>query len=182
MRAIFVLLFTVIGATGGLAQRANVDWKYYGGATIGNDPEQCFFEAKGIVRPAENHVRVWTKCLSQKDLDAIDIEKDYNGTILENTAQKRAHGYLPPIALTETLDDDQITIAITYEESANVSGIRPTSRIFYELNCAERAVQELSLNFELDGKIFSRETPGSWKHAPPETNAARMLNILCRSP
>jgi len=85
------ILFAVVGSSPAvLAQALSVDWKFYGGASLGGDSE-CFYDAKGVVQGPDGHIRVWTKCLLQKDMDSIDIKKDFDGTILENTAQKVAN-------------------------------------------------------------------------------------------
>src|SRR5690348_12106694 len=99
-------LFAVIGAA--FAQGLSVDWKYYGGGpvTVTNaygvdDQTVCFYDAKGITRPGA-HIRVWIKCLNQKDVDDVDISKDFDGAILENTARKIASYYVPPFARVES--------------------------------------------------------------------------------
>jgi hypothetical protein len=108
------ILFAVVGAPAGLAKRRlSVDWKFYGGASLDGHSE-CFYDAKGVVPGPDGHIRVWTNCLLQKDMDSIDIKKDFDGKILANTAQKVANQYVPPIATVETIDVNQrIVDAVT---------------------------------------------------------------------
>ena len=176
----FVLTAAVAGASAGLAEELSVDWKLYGFVSNDTkDPEECYYDAKGIVRGTDSHIRVWTKCLLQKDMDNIDIEKDFEGKILKNAAQKIVHYYVPPIAAIETIDVNQSMIITQYEETANISYIEPRARIFYELNCPEKMLRELSISIRANGKFGSRNEPGKWSYVAPETNGARLLKILC---
>jgi hypothetical protein len=134
----------------------------------------------GVVREPHSPLRVWTKCLPQKDVDNVDIKKDFGGKILENTAQKVARHYIPPIGAAETIDADQSMQFIEYEEVANISNIEPHAKIFYELNCSERMLRELSIFFQLNGKTRSSDKPRDWTYVPPEGNGARLLKILCQ--
>jgi hypothetical protein len=177
---LLVMLITVGSApAAGLAQALSVDWKLYGFALVDGDSEQCFYDAKGITHEPEGHIRVWTKCLLKKDLDGIDIQKDFDGQILENTAQKVAHYYVPPIAEVQTIDAKQAVTVTLSEETANISNIRPHARIFYEFNCSERMLRALSITIQTNGKFGSSQIPGQWEYVAPETNAATLLKILC---
>jgi hypothetical protein len=75
------------------AQAADVDWKMYGTASI-DGGVVCFYESKSVV--AQPILRVWTKCLSQKDLDSIDIKSELGKKIVENAARKMTDLYVPP--------------------------------------------------------------------------------------
>jgi len=66
-----------------------------------------------------------------------------------------------------------------YEETANISNIQPRARIFYELNCSDRMLRELSIYVQANGKAGSRDKPGDWSNVPPEGNGASLLKILC---
>jgi hypothetical protein len=108
-------LLLVVGATTGLAQTGS-DWKMYGTASI-SEPHICFYDAKGITRTPASLVRVWTKCLSQQDLEKVDIKQDYSGKIVENAANKITRGYLPPLALLDDdVDFDKAMSITAYEE------------------------------------------------------------------
>jgi hypothetical protein len=157
-----------------------VDWKWYGGLVQGKETIECFYDAKGIIHQPDTHIRVWTKCLLQKDLDGVDIQKDFGGAILNNTARKVANYYIPPIALVQrNVDVNQAMTITQYEETADIAYINPVSTIFYELNCSDRMERELSLTVKVKGKTSSHDTPLDWKYIPPEGNAATLLQILC---
>lgn len=69
---IFACLLLSVGvAPPDLAQELSVDWKFYGGASV-QGSDFCFYDAKGVIQTPDGHMRVWTKCLPQKDLDSID--------------------------------------------------------------------------------------------------------------
>ncbi len=159
----YTLFAVIAGAWAASARELSVDWKFYGGATFGrNDYNICFYDASGVVREPDSHIRVWTKCLPQKNIDSVDTKKDFDGRILEKTAEKVAHHYVPPIAGVEATDFDQ-SIAITgYEEIANIGSIEPHAKIFYELNCPERMSRELSMYFQIDRKSGSSNKPNDW--------------------
>jgi hypothetical protein len=82
-----------------LAQASDVDWKMYGSAAVQEGGEVCFFDAMGVAHAADGNVRVWTKCLSQKKMDNIDIKHEFGGQILQNTLQKIFQYYIPPFAI-----------------------------------------------------------------------------------
>jgi len=170
-------LFAFIGGAA-FAQSASVDWKMYGAVSFG-ESGVCFYDAKGMRGGPDGTIRVWTKCLRQKDLDGIDFKKPANNTILNEAAKKMLTGYMPPIASVETIDDDQKTAFISYEVTADLSNLKPQSRIYYELNCPERMIRELSMSFEVKGKSTFQDKPREWQYVPPEGNGDRLLRLLC---
>jgi hypothetical protein len=90
-----------------LAKAISVDWKFYGGASVGGDHQFCFYDAEGVVQRPDGQIRVWTKFLPQKAMDSVDIKKDFDRKILENTAEKVARYYMPPLATVEAIDANQ---------------------------------------------------------------------------
>src|SRR5215471_4910308 len=104
------------------AQAADVDWKMYGTASI-DGGVVCFYEGKGIIARAPSILRVWTKCLLQKDLDAVDMGSEVGKKIVESAARKMGNIYVPLIAVAEDIDFDQAIGVVTYEETANLSNI-----------------------------------------------------------
>jgi hypothetical protein len=172
--SIALVAFAAITAT---AQAADVDWKMYGGASV-SEPELCFYDAKGAVRTPERLASVLTKCFSRKDLDNIDVDKDFAGRISKNTARKMQDGYTPPIGLVEDIDVDHAFVVAMYEEIANISGIQPQATISYEFNCPQKIMRELSI--DLRNRPGSKNTPSNWRYVPSKGNEASLLKILCR--
>jgi hypothetical protein len=116
-----VLALTVAAS----AKAADVDWKMYGTASLDDGRVVCFYDAQGVAHTSDRHVRVWTKCLFQKALDAVDIKGEFGGRIVENTARKMINKYVPPIAALENIDFDQAMVVTQYEETADISNIQP---------------------------------------------------------
>jgi hypothetical protein len=168
-------------ATTSFAQEPDVDWKFYGGARLTDEASGCFFDAKGVTPLPENHLRVWTKCSLMKDMDNIDVAKDFNGKIMEDAAHKIANYYVPPLATVEKLEVQQAQAITMYEEIANSGYIQPQSRILYELDCPKQMLRELSISIQTDGKSSSINKPRDWQYIPPEGNAATLSKILCRA-
>jgi hypothetical protein len=95
------LLATPIGGTT-IAFADDVDWRLYGGATVENTPEICFFDAKGVTQESVGQLRAWTKCLDQKELGNVLLDE----TSLKKAARKRLSGYVPPIVTIGLLKSD----------------------------------------------------------------------------
>lgn len=172
--AALTLFFTCIASIP-TAQSADVDWKYYGGTKTA----VCFFEANGIEHSKIGNIRVWAKCLSKSDLESVDAESDADGKILNASASKIGTYYMPPIDRVEPLNEDQkITITI-YEVTANIAFFEPQASIFYELNCKERLVRELSISVVSAGRKGERRKPTDWWHVPPEGNISALQKLLC---
>jgi hypothetical protein len=161
-----------------LARAEDVDWKVYGSVPIpvNQGGSVCFYEANGIVRTADKHLRVWTKCLAQKDLDAVDTKGEAGRKIVENATRKVIAHYVPPIALIDDIDSDQATAVIRYEETANIGGIPPQAQFFYEFNCPELMMRRLSAYVPPKRR---NDKPTAWEHIPPEGTGARLSEILC---
>jgi hypothetical protein len=162
------------------ASASDVDWKFYGDSTVGGDEHMCFFDLRGAAQAPNRHIKVWTKCLSKKAIEGINIEKDFGGKILNNVTEKIIGRYIPPISLVEGIGYDQATEVATFEEIAGVSDIQPAARIFYELDCPKTILRELSIEVvDVDGRSGSRHSASDWKYVAPETNGARLEKILC---
>lgn len=175
-KAIIVALALAVGfAQCANAVSAEVDWKLYGGI----DGMRCFYEKTGIRQLPDHLVRVWTKCLRQRDLDAFDVTKAANKAVLESSAQHVAHYYVPPLALVEDATLDQVLTITMYEAVASLGRIEAQVSIYYEMNCQERMIRELSLSATLKGRSQTSDRPTAWRYVPPEGNAARLVQMLC---
>jgi hypothetical protein len=173
------ILLSIVAVSAGVAQGFNVDWKFYGGASLLGESSVCFYDAKGVAHAPDGHIRVWTKCLPQENLNSIDNKTELGRKIINNAVQKMIAFYRPSIANIDPFFSDKIPEIITYEEAGNVSYITPHARIFYELNCSEQMLRELSVYFRSDGKSGSRDKPGEWKYQSPggSSRCPRLINI-----
>ena len=175
MRARYLALVVLI-ASPRFAEASNVDWKFYGGAdlvgAVAGEHSICFYDENGVDRRSDGHIRVWVKCLPQKDLDAFDMEQARNKSILEETGRRVASYYVPPVGRLEDLNQGQALTITGYEVIADMGDIKPQAQIFYELNCSERMLRELSMHIESGGKSGSFDKPRDWRYVPPETVSA----------
>jgi hypothetical protein len=172
-----ISMLVVAISSSGYAQISDVDWKLYGGAAVSGQ-SFCFYEARGITRQPAKHVRVWTKCLSKADLDTA-FESDPDKKIVEATAKKVAAYYVPPIAMIQNLDANDAMVMTGYEEVADLGNVQAQSQIFYELNCPDRMLRELSIDLHINGKVGAVNKPSDWKYVAPEGNAATLIKLLC---
>jgi len=178
MWTLVLLLIPMMAVPTVRGQTLDVDWKLYGGAPIAGE-SLCFYDAKGLTRQPDGYIRLWTKCLLKTDLDGINIEKDFDGRIVRAAAEKVAHYYVPPISKIQNVDANHAIVITGYEQIADIAGLQPQSRIFYELNCPDRMLRELSIDLHINGQIGSSNKPNDWKYVPPEGNGAALLKILC---
>jgi hypothetical protein len=135
----------MVAGTAGLsthAKASDTDWKLYGSNTVNGDTDLCFFDHKGAVQGSDNHIKVWIKCLHKKDTDAVDIEKDYGGKIINSVASKMLDKYIPPIALVEDTNIDQATDIATLEEIADVASLQPSARIPLSIELIEKPASD----------------------------------------
>ena len=186
MKRIGALAFVItvgVGALSALAQAPSVDWKVYGGVKLdGNADGTCFYDAKSVGMQSGGLIQVWTKCLLDKEIDDFDETTDIGKKAVANAAHKMVHIYVPPYAAIADNVDYNKTMEITLaEEIADLSYIQPRASIFYELNCSDRMLRELSISVQTSDKKSSSDTPGNWRDVSPEGNAANLLKILCPS-
>ena len=78
------------------AQASDVDWKLYGYAAVQQGGEVCFFDAMGVAHAADGNVRVWTKCLSQKKMDNIELSIELNVPTARNHNGPTEWKYISP--------------------------------------------------------------------------------------
>jgi hypothetical protein len=101
------------------------------------------------------NIQVWTKCLTQKDLDSIDIEHD---------------------------NSDRALTVITYEVIADRAYLQPIARMLLA-NCSDRLSRQLSvyLNAPSEKSFSSERTRGGGRgeHVAPEGNTADLLKLVC---
>ena len=179
MRA-FLIAMAVLALFATLASaQTNVDWKYFGGADVsgktGKIDLACFYDANSIDQPTSGHVRAWTKCIDEKDINNFDYKSDLGKKIIKATADKIAAHYFPPYAAINDVSFDTMMNLVGSEQLADLSYIQPVSRIFFEYNCPEKMYRELSISMLSGGK----DTSSIWKYTPPEGIGANLNRLLC---
>ncbi len=177
--AIAAVLALLAGPLPAHAQAATADWKFYGAGNTGV-ASLCFYDARGAASSADGHVRVLTKCLREKDIDALDVERALGGKIMKKAAQKAADYYVPPIAAVTDVDFDQTLSIVLDEEIANSGEVQPQSTVLYELDCHGLMLRELSMSSDAPREAGAQDQAGTWKSITPDGNGATLAKLLCR--
>jgi len=175
-RALTALFAFAVGMSSAFAQPSGADWKLFGTNNV-LELNWCFFDVNTLVRGTNGHTRVWTKCISLTKLN--EKIKDSDQQLVEDAARKHAGGYQPPILKIEPFDLEQRIHTVALERLANIGGIKPTTQIFMELNCSERMYREVNIHVDYPGHEQHSYTPREWKYAPPESNGATLLKLVC---
>jgi hypothetical protein len=182
-RLLMALFLALTGASGVCAQTGDTDWQMYGAADFGKmgGKQRQFFDAAGVIRRNNGHVEVWTKSLSEKDMDRVQRDgSDLQTKIVARAAYQKLHGYRPPLSVALKRDDDGTVVQIIMDEAtANMSAVEPTVRILYDVDCPNRLFRALSMQLTVNGNPQDKETPSEWKHVAPETSVANLLKLLC---
>lgn len=173
----FALMSFVV--TAAIAQVAGVDWKFYGGNIFDGVSTFCFYNAKDVKTNPDGNLTFWDKCSSTKQMNAIDIKKDFGGDIVHNAVGKMLGGYEPPYAKYKRMSKEQTTDVTILEEKANIAEVQPKGQAEWELNCEQRRVRFLVLKLFQDGRYKSGRGPTEWSDIPPESNAAALATMLC---
>jgi hypothetical protein len=135
---------------------------------------RCFSMPLAFVHRPDGHVEVWTKQLSQADIERAGLAESTRPKIFALAQQILASRQQPG-----TDPKVQNGVALM-EAAADVGGIQPLSRALFELDCVNRRGRALSVYGVLDGKLLDPTTPGDWAPIPPETPPAYLLKVLCR--
>jgi hypothetical protein len=69
---------------------------------------------------------------------------------------------------------------IAGETVANMGNIKPVGRTFYEISCSEKTLRELGMMFFVNGQPQNNFEPQEWTPIAPETNGARLANLVCK--
>jgi MoxR-like ATPase len=89
--AVALLVAVALSPTRTSAQHTDVDWKYFG---VSSHREQLllFYDAGGMERTPDGHIRVWTKGLSLKSVNRVVNAKKLPEALLDRVASKVAAG------------------------------------------------------------------------------------------
>jgi len=166
------------------AEAADVDWKVYGGVdwkkfgSSFSGQSFCFYDAKTVMHTSSGYVRVWIKCVAEKDLIAVDLKSAAGAKIMSAAAEQLVKGYVPPIIAIGKLEFEQMDVIAVYEQIAD-SGIESQADVLEEMNCSERMMRQLRISARINGRSQVERTVGAWDYVSPEGNAATLLRLLC---
>jgi hypothetical protein len=150
------------------------NWKLFGGT----DDSFLYYAAGNIERLPNDHLRVWTKGLSVKQVNSAAERAVKDKGSLSRIAFATVVDS-PPLSEVKTLSKDEITDIVIEEDVANHSELQPVIRVLYELDCAGKMMRTLSIYVRKDGKTGHSNSPDEWMYVPPETNAATLHALLC---
>jgi hypothetical protein len=144
-----------------LVEAHSAEWQYTGGTDNGS----TFFDAKGVQYPDKNTVRVWIKSISYKTSDNYDkeIEGERKERFIEETAQKKARGYIPEFFLLNSVKrmyrgkseyESAIAGAIADEVIANDVEVHPAANALFEIDCNKKRIAIFSITkYRIDGSV-----------------------------
>jgi hypothetical protein len=154
-----------------------VDWKLFDGTAANLHPAVCFFDASGVTRGHGRNVGVWTKCIDQREINAIAPTGATGRAIAARNAQALMAGYVPPAASLNGLDSDGRMSVISYESAADLANLKPRSAIYYELDCARGTVHALRVTAVAASAAGFRGAPSTLDRATPRGSG--LLQLLC---
>jgi hypothetical protein len=156
-------------------QAAGPNWKLLSHESF-MEPVVCFYQASDVFRAANGHVNVWTKCLSDADIDAA-----FFGHSLTNFSSARTADMNDDVstARIEVLDGSAALRTIVDEELANSGTIKPIATVLLEIDCIQRMSRQLTVILALDGEVRSADAPQDWLHIPVEGETASLFHLFC---
>jgi hypothetical protein len=160
-------------------QSCLIDWKLFDGTAAKLDPALCFFDASGVSRARGRDVGVWTKCIGQREINAIAPTGATGRAIAARSAQALLAGYVPPVASLNGLDSDGRTAVISYESAADLAGLKARSATYYELNCTRGTVRALRVTAEAATAAGFRSASNVLNPATPQGSGMNLLPLLC---
>jgi hypothetical protein len=196
MRTIVASLALMAATAAVVGQTAATDWKYYGSAEarqmgegFGKIPATyIFFDAKGIRQMPDHHLNLWAKSLPKAEVDALTSAIATDPALGAAFTERIQSKYIPPFAAatgaSPEKDKKGYISFVFWEAVANTKNMQPTSRILYDIDCAQRRIRSLSLQLYTDKtppEGLSSNEAGDWDYAAPDTNAGYLMAIVCPS-
>jgi hypothetical protein len=165
--ALSVLLLSGAGET---------NWNWFGGSTVKGDPHWSFFDLNSMKKLPNGHMQVWTKTLSEKEMD----EQKADDAVTDQAAHRIRYNYVPIVGRSGKFDKKQLTNMIIFESIANRNTVPPRMQVLFEIDCKGDLDRMLSVHIRDGENQTSSDSPTSWQHIVPETNAARLEGVVCQ--
>ena len=150
------------------------NWKWFAlsPGKIGGELLESFFDINSVKHTANGHVQVWTKSLSDKEMN--DSKLGVAG--IGQAAGRLAHYYVPLAARTDSMNKTQIINIVIAEAYANEGVLVPKMEELFEVNCKDETLRTLSVHTDDN---HDTENPTVWEHIAPETNGWRLMKLVC---
>lgn len=171
-----------------LAAAHAADWQYTGGTHDGS----TFFDAEGVQYPDQDIVRVWVKSIGNKASEDYfkEIEGKRKEKFMEDTAQKRARGYIPKFFLLDSVKrlykeneyENAIAEAVADEIVANENGVNAAASAYFEIDCKGKRIGTLSIiKYRNDGSVEKSGSTEQLKYESilPDTTAEWLSMLVC---
>jgi hypothetical protein len=165
------------------------DWQYTGGT----DDVSTFFDADGVQYPDKDTVRAWIKSIAYKTSDNYykEIEGKRKEKFIENTAQKKARGYIPKFFLLDSVKrmyrgkseyESAIAGAITDEIIANEVDVNSAAKALFEIDCHGKRIAIFSITkYRGDGSVEKSVSTKQPKYDDilPDTTGEWLSMLVC---
>jgi hypothetical protein len=168
----------------GTATAANApDWRYAGYTEVNGAPHHLFFDADSVTVTSGKTIRVWTKAISQKNLDVP--RKDEDPAFADRSARKLSSGYTPRFLQLPSVQKkypDKTALRelagrfTRYETKANSPVVPDALRMYFEIDCSG---QRILLLQAFDERGQQGEIRPDWQFIAPDTNAQWLSMMLC---
>ena len=152
-----ILLALTVGTK---AQASGVDWKVYGFVERADGDLVCFYDANSVAT-ATKLIRVWVKCIFQKELE--DYGKQHHDHIRASALHKVNNGYVPPFVRLLGVNSDRAIALTATEEVADMGEVVQTRGPYEERN----------------GMQLEDDRPSEWAQLPAASAGATLANLVC---
>jgi hypothetical protein len=168
-------IFLLSASLAASAQNQN-QWSVFGT----KQENTLFFAAGDVQRNADGHLQVWTKELSEKQIDAAVEKAGKDKDAGARITWTAVAGSRPPISQVRKMSPDEILSVVIEEDVANNSPeVQPLSQALFEVDCSGRMMRILSSIAYKNGQTRSSNRPSEWMHVPPDSNGSNLLAMLC---
>ena len=167
------------------------DWKLAGYADSEATKDQfLYYDTESIIKN-NGTVKFWVKAIERKELDKALNSKKLKKTYIDETGQKIAAYYAPPIYSTKRyqkyLSDqkvyfDSVLENTLYETVVNRSDPQIKTKFFWELDCKSNQIRALQINLsDAKGKISILKAQSDWTNISPDTNSESWHELFCNN-
>ena len=179
LNASVILVATLIVNISDSAIAAESEWKMYSTATVMDEQSMCFYDVKSILTNANNNMKVWTKCISEKELDYKKLPLHQKLQIITEFGRRLSSGEKPPVARIEKLDEGALNKVKEFEATANSGYVNSNMEGLMEINCRERMQRILRATISYNGSINTSDKSQDWRDIAPDSNASGLMILVC---
>ena len=165
------------------------DWKLAGYADSEATKDQfLYYDTESIIKNNGN-VTFWVKAIERRQLDKAVNSKKLNKIYLEETAEKIAKYYAPPIYSTKRYQKyvsdpkvylDSVIENTLYETVVNKSDPPIKAKYLWEIDCKSKQIRALQINLSnAKDNISIFHGQSHWTYISPDTNTESWHELFC---